>query len=112
MIGAREQGALVLKTWIVLAGVAVLAGGCSPRDLKSKAGDIQLWAQRSFAESQADYGDSWTEGGGGGGGYVRSPQAQAEAEAAAVTAAAAAEKGAAPSTAPPPPQQRYVVVMP
>jgi hypothetical protein len=102
-----------LKTWIVLAGVAVLAGGCSPRDLKNKAGDIQLWAQRSFAESQADYGDSWTDGGGGGG-YVRPPQAQAEAERAAVAAAAAAENGTSPTDAapPPPPQQRYVIIMP
>lgn len=104
----------MLKTWIVLAGVAVLAGGCSPRDLKDKAGDIQLWAQRGFAESQANYGDSWPDGGGGGGGgYARSPQAQAEAERAAVAAAAAAEKGTSSTTAaPPPPQQRYVVIMP
>lgn len=103
----------MLKTWIVLAGVAVLAGGCSPRDLKDKAGDIQLWAQRGFAESQANYGDSWPDGGGGGGGYARSPQAQAEAERAAVAAAAAAEKGTSSTTAAPPPsQQRYVVIMP
>lgn len=108
-----NQGALVLKTWIVLAGVAVLAGGCSPRDLKNKAGDIQLWAQRSFAESQADYGDSWTEGGGGGGGYVRPPQAQADAEQAAIAAAAAAEKGGSSSdAAAPAPQQRYVIIVP
>lgn len=103
----------MLKTWIVLAGVAFLAGGCSPRDIKNKAGDIQLWAQRGFAESQANYGDSWSDGGGGGGGYVRPPQAQAEAERAAIAAAAAAEKGTSSTTAaPPPPQQRYVVIMP
>lgn len=102
----------MLKTWIVLAGVAFLAGGCSPRDIKNKAGDIQLWAQRGFAESQANYGDSWSDGGGGGG-YVRPPQAQAEAERAAIAAAAAAEKGTSSTTAaPPPPQQRYVVIMP
>ncbi|WP_312161483.1 hypothetical protein [Phenylobacterium sp.] len=98
-----------MKTWTVLAGVAVLAGGCSPRDFRDKASDIQLWAQRGFAASQANYGDSWSDRGGGGGGYARSPQAQAEAKRAAVAAAAAAEKGAA---RPPPPQQRYVVIMP
>ncbi len=90
----------------MFAVLAATAGGCSPREFKDRAGEIQLWAQRGFAESQADYGDSFPTGGGGGGVYPR-PKADPAAE------KAAAEKAAAEAAAPPPaPQQRYVVIIP
>jgi hypothetical protein len=106
MISDMERGAHVLKSWILLAAVAAAAAGCSPRDFKDRAGEIQLWAQRGFAESQADYGDSFPTGGGGGGVYPR-PRVDPAAE------KAAAEKAAADAAKPPPPpKQQYVVIIP
>lgn len=106
MIAGMRRGADVLKSWTLLAVVAATMAGCSPREFKDRAGEIQLWAQRGFAESQADYGDSFAAGGGGGGVYPR-PQTDPAAE------KAAAEKAAADAAPPPPaPQQRYVVIIP
>ena len=98
-----KRGALVLKSWILLAAVGAATAGCSPREFKDRAGEIQLWAQRGFAESQADYGDSFPTSGGGGV-YPR-PQTDPAAE------RAAAEKAAA-DAAPPAPKQQYVVIIP
>lgn len=106
MIAGMKRGAIALRSWVLFAVLAAMAGGCSPREFKDRAGEIQLWAQRGFAESQADYGDSFPTGGGGGGVYPR-PKADPAAE------KAAAEKAAAEAAAPPPaPQQRYVVIIP
>ena len=104
MIAGMKRGALVLKSWILLAAVGAATAGCSPREFKDRAGEIQLWAQRGFAESQADYGDSFPTSGGGGGVYPR-PQTDPAAE------KAAAEKAAA-DAAPPAPKQQYVVIIP
>ncbi|CAN7496149.1 hypothetical protein LJR164_003376 [Phenylobacterium sp. LjRoot164] len=102
-----RRGADVLKSWTLLAVVAATMAGCSPREFKDRAGEIQLWAQRGFAESQADYGDSFATSGGGGGGVYPRPQTDPAAE------KAAAEKAAADAAPPPPaPQQRYVVIIP
>ncbi|MBB3893358.1 hypothetical protein GGQ61_004100 [Phenylobacterium haematophilum] len=103
MIAGMKSGALVLKSWILLAAVGAATAGCSPREFKDRAGEIQLWAQRGFAESQADYGDSFPTSGGGGV-YPR-PQTDPAAE------KAAAEKAAA-DAAPPAPKQQYVVIIP
>lgn len=103
MIAGMKRGALVLKSWILLAAVGAATAGCSPREFKDRAGEIQLWAQRGFAESQADYGDSFPTSGGGGV-YPR-PQTDPAAE------KAAAEKAAA-DAAPPAPKQQYVVIIP
>jgi hypothetical protein len=103
---SMEEGAPVLKTAIILAGALVLLGACSPRDVTNKAAEISLWAQRGFAESQADYGDSFPAYGGGDG-YVRPPTPTPFEQAAA---GAAAEKADAPAAQPPAPQ--YVVIMP
>lgn len=103
MIAGMKSGALVLKSWILLAAVGAATAGCSPREFKDRAGEIQLWAQRGFAESQADYGDSFPTSGGGGV-YPR-PQTDPAAE------RAAAEKAAA-DAAPPAPKQQYVVIIP
>lgn len=103
MIAGMKSGALVLKSWILLAAVGATTAGCSPREFKDRAGEIQLWAQRGFAESQADYGDSFPTSGGGGV-YPR-PQTDPAAE------KAAAEKAAA-DAAPPAPKQQYVVIIP
>ncbi|WP_293405544.1 hypothetical protein [Phenylobacterium sp.] len=103
-----KSGAPVSKLWILLAAVAATAAGCSPREFKDRAGDIQLWAQRGFAESQADYGDSFPNSGGGGGGVYPRPQVDPAAEkAAAEKAAADAAAAAAPA-----PKRQYVVIMP
>lgn len=107
MIAAMKRGAIALRPWFLFAVVAATAAGCSPREFKDRAGEIQLWAQRGFAESQADYGDSFPTGGGGGGVYPR-PQTDPAAEKAAAEKAAADAAAAAP----PPPQQRYVVIVP
>ena len=103
MIAGMKSGALVLKSWILLAAVGAATAGCSPREFKDRAGEIQLWAQRGFAESQADYGDSFPTSGGGGV-YPR-PQTDPAAE------KAAAEKAAA-DAAPPAPKLQYVVIIP
>ena len=103
MIAGMKRGALVLRSWILLAAVGAATAGCSPREFKDRAGEIQLWAQRGFAESQADYGDSFPTSGGGGV-YPR-PQTDPAAE------KAAAEKAAA-DAAPPAPKQQYVVIIP
>lgn len=103
MIAGMKSGALVLKSWILLAAVGAATAGCSPPEFKDRAGEIQLWAQRGFAESQADYGDSFPTSGGGGV-YPR-PQTDPAAE------KAAAEKAAA-DAAPPAPKQQYVVIIP
>lgn len=95
-----------MKTAIVLAAALVLLGACSPREIKNKSGEISLWAQRGFAESQADYGDSFPAYGGGDG-YVR-PRAPTPFEQAA--AGAAAEKANAPASQPP--AQQYVIILP
>ncbi len=106
MIAGMKRGAIALRSWVLFAVLAATAGGCSPREFKDRAGEIQLWAQRGFAESQADYGDSFPTGGGGGGVYPR-PQTDPAAE------KAAAEKAAADAAAPPPPpKQQYVVIIP
>ena len=104
MIAAMKSGAQVPKSLILPAVIAALAAGCSPREFKDRAGEIQLWAQRSFAESQAHYGDSFPANGGGGV-YPR-PQTDPAAE------KAAAEKAAAEAAAPPAPKQQYVIIMP
>lgn len=104
MIAGMKRGALVLKSWILLAAVGAATAGCSPRELKDRAGEIQLWAQRGFAESQADYGDSFPTSGGGGV-YPR-PQTDPAAE------KAAAEKAAADAAPPPASKQQYVVIIP
>ena len=106
MIAGMKRGAIALRSWFLFAVLAATAGGCSPREFKDRAGEIQLWAQRGFAESQADYGDSFPTGGGGGGVYPR-PQTDPAAEKAAAEKAAADAAAAAP-----PPQQRYVVIIP
>lgn len=106
MIAGMKSGANVSKFWIVLAVVATTGAGCSPREFKDRAGEIQLWAQRGFAESQADYGDSFPASGGGGV-YPR-PQVDPAAEKAAAEKAAADAAAAAP----PPPKQQYVIIMP
>lgn len=93
-----------LRVWIAGAGAAVAVAGCSPREFKDRAGEIQLWAQRSFAESQAYYGDNYPANGGGGV-YPR-PQTDPAAE------RAAAEKAAAAAAPPPPPKQQYVIIIP
>lgn len=106
MIAGMKRGAIALRSCVLFAVLAATAGGCSPREFKDRAGEIQLWAQRGFAESQADYGDSFPTGGGGGGVYPR-PQTDPAAE------KAAAEKAAADAAAPPPPpKQQYVVIIP
>lgn len=104
MIAGMKSGALVLKSWILLAAVGAATAGCSPREFKDRAGEIQLWAQRGFAESQADYGDSFPTSGGGGV-YPR-PQTDPAAE------KAAAEKAAADAAPPPASKQQYVVIIP
>ena len=104
MIAGMKRGALVLKSWILLAAVGAATAGCSPREFKDRAGEIQLWAQRGFAESQADYGDSFPTSGGGGV-YPR-PQTDPAAE------KAAAEKAAADAAPPPASKQQYVVIIP
>ena len=103
MIAGMKRGAIALRSWFLFAVLAATAGGCSPREFKDRAGEIQLWAQRGFAESQADYGDSFPTSGGGGV-YPR-PQTDPAAE------KAAAEKAAA-DAAPPAPKQQYVVIIP
>ena len=103
MIAGMKRGAIALRSWVLFAVLAATAGGCSPREFKDRAGEIQLWAQRGFAESQADYGDSFPTSGGGGV-YPR-PQTDPAAE------KAAAEKAAA-DAAPPAPKQQYVVIIP
>jgi hypothetical protein len=105
MIIAMKRGAHLLKSWILLGALAATTAGCSPREFKDRAGEIQLWAQRGFAESQADYGDSFPTSGGGGV-YPR-PQTDPAAERAAAQKAAA--DAAPPATQP---QQRYVVIIP
>ena len=105
MIAGMKRGAIALRSWFLFAVLAATAAGCSPREFKDRAGEIQLWAQRGFAESQADYGDSFPTGGGGGGVYPR-PQTDPAAE------KAAAEKAAADAAPPPPPKQQYVVIIP
>ncbi len=107
MIAGMKRGAIALRSWFLFAVLAATAAGCSPREFKDRAGEIQLWAQRGFAESQADYGDSFPTSGGGGGGVYPRPQTDPAAEKAAAEKAAADAAAAAP-----PPQQRYVVIIP